>query len=158
MTGIYQIWIGDNFYIGRSKNLAGRTSGHLRALKLGKHGNERMQRAYNKHQMFEWYPLVECTAEACIAWEQAYIDDNIQDAKCMNMNPHATDGGWDFLKGKPISAETRLKMSLSGKGKHKTAETRLKMSESNLGKNKGKIANNKGKRFNKLTRKYEVIL
>jgi group I intron endonuclease len=135
MTGIYEIWIGDKFYQGRSNNIEKRTKAHLYMLKNRKHNNTHMQNAYNKYGTFEWHTLIECDDEAAImSWEQSFIDTNFGLSNCMNCSPF-NGGGW---------APEWLEASISSKkGKPRSEETKQKLREAN----KGRTAFNKGKNF-----------
>lgn len=88
-SGIYQIWIGEYYYFGSTKNFKSRMLDHLSGLKRGNHKNPKMQNAYNKHKNFECYLVLECN-ENLESHEQAFIDTHYGLSKCMNINPSSS--------------------------------------------------------------------
>lgn len=134
-VGIYQIWIGDKFYIGRSSHIERRTRDHLHMLKNNIHGNRHMQRMFNIHQSFEWEILIQCSKDACISWEQDFIDTSFGLLNCMNLSKEAKHGGW--------TPEITAKATEAKKGKPRSEEVKKKLSNAN----KGKSPSNKGKKF-----------
>ncbi len=122
MIGIYEIWIGEYFYQGRSVNIENRTKVHLSELKKGIHGNKKMQNVFNKYKTFEYQVLVECEKSQCEKYEQDFIDANWGDKFCLN-RLKSSGGGWEHVNSKVMSAETRAKHSLRTKGKPKRLVT-----------------------------------
>lgn len=134
--GVYRIQIGaDNFYFGSSVNLDARRNAHLSDLKAGRHHNKWMQRAWNKHQDFQFEVVEVCVPETVLESEQKYLDQWAKTPGNMNMATLAQGGCG------PLTEEHRQKISsvLSGRNlseehkanlrKPKSAETRKRMSE-----------------------------
>ena len=144
--GIYEIWIGENYYQGSSKNIEERIRVHKRDLKSGKHINTFMRNAYNKHKTFEYQILVECEEHSLLTWEQDYIDANFGLPKYMNLNPKASSPPPGSMKGKKHSEATKRKMSKAQTGKRQSEETKRKISAvkkgiKNLGTSRKVICN-----------------
>ena len=134
--GIYEIWIGENYYHGSSNDIEKRIYNHQLKLKNNNHVNTFMRNAYNKHKTFEYQILVECEEHSLLQWEQDYIDANYGLPKYMNINPSAICPPSN--KGKSHSLETKAKMSKSAKGKKFTDEHKNKLSKA--AKNRKKYA------------------
>jgi group I intron endonuclease len=130
--GIYEIWCGPYFYQGSSKNIESRWKRHQSDLHRGKHVNPAMQGAFNKYGWADAIVLAECDERVLLAWEQAYIDTNWGDGKCLNLNPVANTPPSN--KGKPHTPETRAKMRASALGVTPNDETRAKLRAAKLGK------------------------
>lgn len=129
ITGIYRIIniITNDIYVGsaaRGINL--RWNQHKSDLKLNKHGNIHLQRAYNKYgvENFIFEIIEKCESIKCIEREQYYID---------TLKPRYNI---DLKAGSPL-------------GRKITPEQCLEISK----RNKGRIAWNKGTPFNEETRK-----
>lgn len=77
-SGIYKITnkINGKFYIGSSCNLYNRLYEHIRYLKLNKHGNPKLQNAFNKYgiENFEWSIITFCNCDYCFKMEQLFFD------------------------------------------------------------------------------------
>ena len=120
-SGIYRINLGNGwFYIGSSANMGRRRGQHLCQLVAQKHGNQKMQRVYDKYQIFEFEILFECPVDELLSKEQVLIDAHFTDGKCANICPTA---------GSPLgmkhSPETRAKMSSSSRRRWWCNETVL---------------------------------
>lgn len=78
VCGVYKIvnLINGKIYIGSSKNLRHRLWGHRAQLRHNKHGNEHLQRAWNKYgeENFDYCILETCDEEHQYEREQYYID------------------------------------------------------------------------------------
>lgn len=78
VCGVYKIvnLINGKIYIGSSKNLRLRLWGHRAQLRHNKHGNEHLQRAWNKYgeENFDYCILETCDEEHQYEREQYYID------------------------------------------------------------------------------------
>ena len=77
--GIYRIVNKANgkFYIGSSKDLSERRGEHLRLLKLKKHPNDYLQKAFNKVEdksVFEFQAFIFCKEEDLLSMEQSCMD------------------------------------------------------------------------------------
>ena len=131
--GIYEIWIGEYFYQGSSKNIEERIRVHKRDLKSGKHINKFMCNVWNKHKSFEYHVLVECEKHSLLTWEQDYIDANFGLPKYMNLNPQASCPPPGSMKGKKHSDETKRKMSKSATGVRHSEETKRRISAAKKG-------------------------
>jgi len=88
-AGVYEICIKrgakpPQFYIGQATILRKRRTVHLRALAAGKHGNSRLQRAYNKYgpESLSFRPLLVCERkkETLDMYEKAILDSYQRDA------------------------------------------------------------------------------
>jgi|YelNatPaOPRAMG01_1025707.scaffolds.fasta_scaffold37442_4 group I intron endonuclease len=146
-TGIYKIQSkikSDKIYIGSAINIKKRWSYHLTDLKNNKHGNQRLQRHYNKYgeSDLEFSVIIECSQETLIAFEQFYID---------SLNPW-----FNICKiagstlGRKASFKTKLKLSESHKGKttwikgkNHSEETRKKIGEAS----RNRVSGMKGKKM-----------
>lgn len=137
-TGIYQIinLLNNDIYIGSAaRSLYSRWRQHKSDLKLNKHRNIHLQRAYNKYgkDNFIFEVIEYCESEKCIEREQYYMD--LLKPR-YNINPKASSGlgrkmtpeqclahgqrmkgkkAWN--KGIPFSVKSRKKMSEARKGK-----------------------------------------
>ena len=120
--GIYEIWIGDYYYQGRSVRIEYRAKEHLWQLERGIHRNTKMQNVFNKYKTFEYQVLVECQKSECEKWEQDFIDTNWGDKFYLNCMKSSA-GGWEHVNSKVMSVETRAKHSLRTKGKAKRLVT-----------------------------------
>lgn len=145
MPGVYTIvYVGDNgckWYIGETICLYDRMSRHLSELRSNEHGNEHIQRAFNKYGEDNFYcaALQIYTGDALPydvktitkGWEKQWYD-----MLCTNgysvTNIREPDGKSYGLH----SAESKRKMSESHKGKHLTPEHKQKLSESKRGKHR----------------------
>ena len=136
-TGVYQISIGDYFYIGQSSDLKKRESNHLSYLKNGNHHNKFMQRVYDKYQSFSFTPLVYAEIKELNRIEQGLLDVYWGNKLCMNISKCAEA----FARGLKKSEEHKLKLSEAQKGekshwygKHHSDESKKKMSQVKKGK------------------------
>jgi len=71
-SGVYQITIGDEIYVGSSKNLYNRYISHIRYCKKQNHYNQLIQNAFDKEQDFQFDILEFCDNR--LDREQYYID------------------------------------------------------------------------------------
>lgn len=135
-------------YIGCSKNLLGRWRGHRSDLSLGKHGNMKLQNAWNKYgeSAFVFMVVELCPDDQLLKREQHFID-------LLNV----VDGGYNIARqagrerlgvphteasiqkmreshqGKVISTEHRAKLALAFKGRQFTDEWREKIKAAKRG-------------------------
>ena len=130
--GIYEIWIGENYYQGSSNDIERRIRQHKSALNKNNHNNTFMRNAYNKHKTFDYQVLVECPEHSLLLWEQDYIDANYGLPRYMNISPTANCPPSN--KGKKHSAESKAKMSKTKKGKTFTDEHKANLSKASMGK------------------------
>ena len=121
MIGIYKITniVNGKCYIGQSKNIAKRWQRHKVELKNNKHGNEYLQRAYNKYgaDNFKFEVIEECTVDIIDDREKHYIE---------HYDSLAQNNGYNLLYGGPVNRGanplTKIKMHNIMKGKKFTAE------------------------------------
>ena len=155
--GIYMIRnkVNGKIYIGQAIEIEGsRWKRHRSELRGNYHGNEHLQRAWNKYgeKSFEFSILLECEENQLNTYEEYYIFELMTyDSRIGYNNTYGGDSGRptketkkkisESNKGKIRSEETRKKISeaTTGEnhpmyGKHHTEETRKKMSEANKGK------------------------
>lgn len=78
LSGIYQIsnLITGDFYIGSSKNIAGRLRKHKDRLIKNVHGNKHFQSSFNKHRLdnFKFETIEYCNPNLLLVREQYYFD------------------------------------------------------------------------------------
>ena len=130
-SGIYQITNQRNGkrYIGSTVNLRRRWSAHLRRLRRGQHGNQHLQRSFDKHReavfMFSVLEHIEEPSQL-LEREQHFLDMLSPE---YNILPTA---------GSPLgckrSIETRRRVSEARRGKHHSEKTREKIAEAHRGK------------------------
>lgn len=134
-SGIYTITciINGKIYVGYTKNLIGRLSGHKYALKNLCHKNPHLQNAVNKYSIenFIFEILEECEKKFLCSQEHYW---------CVMLNTHNRKFGYNEKPTNPNntsnthSAETRKKLSSSLKGKIITEETKKKIGDANRGR------------------------
>lgn len=133
MIGIYRIKNLKNgkMYIGQSKNIRLRVTQHFSDLRGLRHGNQVLQRAWDKYgeANFIWEVLRECAPDELDFWEIFYISNLQSDRHSMGYN--LEQGG---VKTKPMADETKKKISLANTGRKRSAESRKKQSENMKGK------------------------
>jgi group I intron endonuclease len=126
------------FYVGSAYVFAKRWKEHVFHLASGKHHCRYLQNAYNKYGKNAFcFEIVEvCPTETCLEVEQKYLDSYRGDPHLYNISPNATGGCG------PHSEETKAKMSILAQarsaetskaltGRPVSEETRAKISESN---------------------------
>ena len=161
-SGIYKILniVTEDFYEGSAVCIGIRWRRHCYELCKNIHGNEHLQRAWNKYgeDNFEFSVLELCEKELLLVREQWYFDN---DHPAYNINPvagsslgtkrsdatrarmsEAQKGNTNNL-GHIATAETRAKIGVANKGKpggmfgkHHTEETLAKISVANTGKHR----------------------
>jgi group I intron endonuclease len=128
-SGIYRITVNGKTYIGSALNLFGRKGRHLYDLRRGKHGNKKLQNAYNKYgeKSFIFSIIEYVNKESLISKEQHYID-----LEKPFYNVCKVDGN---TMGRLHRLETKEKMSRERKGKKNSLgrilseETKTKISK-----------------------------
>lgn len=114
--GVYQILIGDHFYIGQSTHLVIRKNEHIRLLRNGLHKNCHMQRAYNKYKSFKFEVICELPKSMLDKVEQAYINlywgspKLMNQAKIVNLGQRSVGNKFGSYKR---SEENKKKISIS---------------------------------------------
>jgi group I intron endonuclease len=136
VCGIYKILTSDNqYYIGSSKNCSQRIRYHIHDLVRDIHCNPKLQRKFNKAtNVWQVILIEECLEENLLNREQYYLDESLGDLNCLNCNFDTTKPL--PRKGKPLTAEQKLKISLATKGKKRgplSEEHRRSISESRKG-------------------------
>ena len=101
---------------------------HKSDLQRGAHGNEFMQRVYNKYADEFEFVVLEKVEGDLKAREQEYLDDSFNLNECMNLNPIA------HRPHNPWTEESRAKMSKTCTGRKHSPETLKKLSEAKKGK------------------------
>jgi hypothetical protein len=91
---VYRIQVAHKFYYGQTVHLKKRKQKHLSRLKVGKHKNQYMQRAWDKYDQFSFDVVATCEdADADLdALEQGYIDRYYDDPDCMNLARYVVPG------------------------------------------------------------------
>ena len=125
ICAVYRITMGERFYIGSTINLRKRINDHFAELKIQKHSNRYMQRAWDKNKQFNVEVLQLCDQEELLQMEQTYIDAVFGTSDCMNMQPVAKlQSGWkihrDVIAARPprtFSAKERQSRSKRAKGR-----------------------------------------
>lgn len=164
--GVYRLLNKNNgkCYIGSTISFTRRFKEHLKELNNDVHGNDYLQKAYNKHgaEAFIFEKLVICATEDLLMYEQIFMDH----FECYNR-----DKGYNILevagsplgrivsdetkaklsaklKGRVISEESKRKASITLTGRVFTEEHKRKISESNKGTKPTEKCIIKGKEFN----------
>ena len=156
VSGIYRIELGNGwFYIGSSTDLEKRRYMHLYELRSLSHGNIKMQKCWDKYQVFNFVVIEKCDPEALLSREQFYLDKHFNDKKNVNVvleagrPPYPTEEHKAKIRaanrrriytpemraeisarhtGRVKSPETCARLSTSLRGKRKSAEHRKKLS------------------------------
>ena len=155
-SGIYKIIseIDDKVYVGSSVNLRGRINRHLRELMNNNHHSPHLQNAFNKYGnenfkvvVLEEYDRKDITKKTLIEREQHYLDI---------LKPFLKENGYNTcpiaaspnigklsdetrekisksLMGRPVSQETRNKLSLAHKNKVMSKDAIEKIRKSKIG-------------------------
>jgi len=142
-SGIYAIRnnVTHTSYVGSAKSIKERWRTHRTQLRTNKHGNRKLQNAWNKYGEVSFVFVAICAVEMedLIATEQMFLDAAQAVKIGYNLAPTA-GSNW----GIRASDETKAKMSTTRKGRPApwrlnnghphTEETKAKMSQSKLGK------------------------
>lgn len=163
-SGIYKIQhiSSGKFYIGSSKNIEARWKAHSFELSNNKHGNLKLQNAWNKYGassfLFIVLEFVE-DLDLLLVKEQQYIDSL---KPFYNIALVVTS----CMKGRNQTEAAKLKVSVANKGRIVSEATRAKISEANKGRKmsdaalenmrkaqKGRIVSEESKRKMSETRK-----
>lgn len=121
-SGIYQITVNNNIYIGSSKNIQRRYWEHLWKLKNKKHPNNHLQNLYNKHteESFELTVLDYCDTAQLIENEQKWIN-----LLKPNINKAPVSGTTLGLKLTEEQCKTRSKNNIGRKHSAQSIEKRV---------------------------------
>ncbi len=119
-------------YVGSAQDLVSRWDHHRCRLVLGAHVNRYLQHAWTKHgaDAFEWRVLEDVPGQDLLIREQWWMDRLAATKRATGFNICPTAGS---QAGKPVSQETRAKLSAAGKGKRHTPETKARISASKMG-------------------------
>ena len=190
MTGIYKIINRTNgkYYVGSTKNSNVRWSDHKEDLNKHRHYNIHLQRAWMKYgeSNFEFVMIEECQQDQLLITEQRYLDTCKNNPSESYNQIYSAGGGGCFSEeilqklrrphptiqgknhpgyGKPLSDETKLKISCKNKeyysnpsnrtmlGKHHSEESKQKISTSRIGKYGGENCPTFGKHLSDETKR-----
>jgi len=145
ITGVYLIrnlHTGDVYIGSSSHSIAKRWNTHRNDLIGGRHGNPRLQHAWNKYgaDMFAWEVLEHAEGrEAVLACEQRWIDHywgGRMGVDCYNALPRAGSPAGCVhspetrakMRARTATSETRAKMRAAQTGRTASPETRVKLS------------------------------
>lgn len=132
-SGIYWIAnkINNKLYIGSAANLKKRWGTHKHSLKQNKHKNIHLQNAWNTYgpRAFAFEIKLYCDKNNLLFYEQLFLNRYFDSCvNCYNINPVAGSN-----LGKPLSTETRQKISNALVGKPISLERRENMSRAKIG-------------------------
>lgn len=128
-SGIYKIEsLHGKLYIGSAVNLHVRRRTHFNQLTKDIHYNHKLQNDYNTfgNSFFTFDVLEYCTRDKLLYYEQIWLDilfSSLESNEIYNTSHLAIS-----CIGKKISVDTRNKQSTAKKGRMLSDETRLKMS------------------------------
>ena len=128
--GIYQIkcLATNHIYIGSSINMKQRWCMHNSELSRGIHGNQKLQRSWDKHgnRDFKFSILLLCEPDEMVRYEQELIDlfQPFYNIAISVVNP---------MKGRNHTLESKLKMSVTKTGRGLSQEHRDSISKSLIG-------------------------
>lgn len=140
MIGIYKITnaVNGKVYVGSSVYINNRWKHHKYKLRKNKHGNQHLQRSWNKYgeDKFVFEVIEECDLSSLYIRENYWVSyyDSLNKDKGYNLDKVLPDGR------KEMSKETRIKIGLAHKGKATrtgatlSEETKRAISESHKGK------------------------
>lgn len=134
-TGIYKIEnkVNGKFYIGSACNLGKipsttgfyfRWYGHIKALEYGNHGNQHLQRAWDKYgsENFDFQIVHTCPPEECLQFEQLYLN-----FLCPHYNICLTAGN---MLGYRHTEEAKQRIGSAFRGKKRSEEVKAKIAAS----------------------------
>lgn len=136
MSGIYAIkHESGKLYIGSASNFHARWMIHRCYLNKGNHHNRHLQFAWNKYgsAAFEFVVLEYCDENVLLEREQAYFDALKPFGK-NGYNVCQVAGSCYGVKRKPVTKETRQRISDGLKGKPLSPEHRAKLSVIRVGR------------------------
>ena len=146
--------LNGKFYVGSTTDFEWRKYSHLNSKR-----NYPFQNALRKHpESFVWEVFSDDSDEPVL--EQALLDKFFGTGQCYNLNPTASRP--PSQAGRPVSKETRRKLSLANKGQKRSPETCRRCSEAqkkggNWRRNlAGSPATKRGEN-NPLNKKVEVV-
>lgn len=177
MGGVYTITSpSGNFYIGSARDFTIRRRRHFNELRKGTHGNQLLQRAFEKHgeDGLRFSPILICADSNLLMYEQIALNAmrpsyNICQIAGSHLGTKRTAESRERMRlsklGKkclPCSEERRVKISLANKNMIFSEEHRAKLSAAATGRKhtaesrakmsaakRGRRPHNSGKKFNK---------
>jgi len=133
--GLYTIKnkINGKVYYGSSSNIPKRWRYHRSDLRRGKHGNPRLQNAWNKYgeDAFAFSVFAYCAKENLLDYEQILLDLYAGEDFCYNIAIDAASG----MLGRTHSKETRTKISEALAGRTLSEDHKQKLSAAKKGEN-----------------------
>ena len=131
LSGVYIITntVNGNRYIGSSVDIHRRWVTHLRELRKGTHGNQILQRAWDKYgeSSFEFSILLLCSETDTLLNEQQCLDTFHPEYNiCISVTAS--------MLGRTMSEEHKRKIGDANKGRVMSDEQKLKLSEAHKGK------------------------
>lgn len=134
MTGIYKITHRDSgtVYIGQAVNIKRRWRTHREELRINRHRNQRLQRAWIRdgESAFEFVVIEECAKDALTIREQFWLDSYRAIGEVYNFGSCA----YPVMRGVELTIEHREKLSRSHIGHPVSPETRAKIGAARRGK------------------------
>lgn len=131
LSGVYIITntTNGNRYIGSSVDIRRRWATHLRELRRGKHGNQILQRAWDKYgeDGFEFSIVLLCSENDTLLNEQEYLDS-------MHPEYNICISATASMLGRIMSEEHKHNISKARKGYIMSDEQKQKLSEAHKGK------------------------
>ncbi len=117
IVGIYKVVIGNQEYVGQSRQMSIRWHQHQRQLEKGSHGNKLMQAQFDKIGDVSFALLEECSLDNLYEREMHWIDE--LDTLRNGMNQSWPGNRWNF----EWTDEMRAKMSESAKQRGRNGGT-----------------------------------
>ena len=132
--GLYVIWLSEtHYYGGRTSDFDRRWREHRCAFNAGTH-NPKAQAAFNKYGGFRPEILVHMEdGDDLEKAEQDWLDDNVGKPGCVNLNPLATGGSYEWPPEARAAVSERMRGNQYALGLTHSPETRAKMSKSSQG-------------------------
>ena len=127
--------MNNKIYLGASLDMKKRWSCHRALLRSGKHKNPHLQSSWKKYgeKSFEFELLLICREKQLPRLEQLLLDK-------MKLDYNIAINAENAMRGRPRTAESKLRMSISNrgqipwiKGKHHTRETKEKIRKALVG-------------------------
>lgn len=143
LIGIYRITCTPTgkIYIGQSKNLQARLYGHKTALISGRHDNKHLLSAWDKYGEEAFlFEIIEICEYADLTSREQYWLDLLQPFDSRGFNVSRVAQRAPSAKGVKRSLETRLRQSIALKGRYVSPELRLQMSLARKGIPRGPLA------------------
>lgn len=147
VSGIYKIVnkVDGKYYVGSSDHIKRRWYSHRTELRKNRHGNQYLQRAWNKYGEinFEFIIVERASPDKCLIIEQRYLDN------CKNDRSISYNIGYDaiaFMSGRHHTEESKRKIGDGNRGKIHPLSARQKQSTIMKGKYDGDKNPNYGRK------------